>query len=332
MFTSLRRSVAPVLALAVLTSVLAFAPRASAEEAVYEAEGAIAGFNPLSSDVGGVTETSFLLACAVPPSQGVDGFVFELPEEFGAGDATMEVTGSDLTGVHDLDAYFYTADCSSAGDPIATAEPDEAGPIPADTAWVVVNAWLGTDTAVSFKATRPVGKQVVKVALGGSAKKIHPGQGVKISGSVTGCSPRSVEIYSRDGKRGLVSRGTSEVDEKGNFTKKVKPSIATTYFADVSDKDGCLATRSNRFLVKVSPKIVIAKNRRCQSLKGRITPKQSGSTVKLQRWVGSWRTVDSDRVNSRSRFQLDYDYACRGNYRVRWIGPGSNLSPTSRRV
>jgi subtilisin family serine protease len=121
---------------------------------IYSAEGRILGSNPASLAGAGVTENDFVLECAVPLSQGVDGYVFELPADLNLTGATATISGSEsLIDAHDLDMYFYSADCEQLSAQ-NTAESDETAPVPAGTRFIVANAWIGIDTLVELTIAR----------------------------------------------------------------------------------------------------------------------------------------------------------------------------------
>ena len=98
-----------------------------------------------------ITRTAFLQSCAVPPSQGTDGYVIALPPEITAANSNVSLSGGDATGVHDLDMYFFDESCSSTG-AISTTEVDEFGLMPAGTSYVLVSAYLGVEITFDFKA------------------------------------------------------------------------------------------------------------------------------------------------------------------------------------
>ncbi len=125
----------------------------------FEAEGSMAIPNPSTIAIGGITESEFTSVheCgAMPTSQGVDGFVIEVPEEYRSGTAMVNVAGSDTTGQYDMDVYFYDAGCSLM-EPYMTDGVDPAGYIPPGAAWAVVDLWVGANASFTFtaKATVP---------------------------------------------------------------------------------------------------------------------------------------------------------------------------------
>jgi hypothetical protein len=87
--------------------------------------------------------------CGAPASQGLDALVFDLPPAARVAGAAVRLTGSDLLGLHNLDARFYSEDCQLLGS-LAGPAPDEVGTLPAGTRFVVVTDRLGIATAVEL--------------------------------------------------------------------------------------------------------------------------------------------------------------------------------------
>lgn len=124
----------------------------------FEESGTMAGPAPSSLLVGGVTEAEFTIvnSCAsLPSSQGVDGYVVELPEDFRSGTATLEVLGSDASGAYDLDVYFYDAGCGLM-EPYMTDGADPSGAIPAGATWAVVDLLVGVNASFDLTATTTI--------------------------------------------------------------------------------------------------------------------------------------------------------------------------------
>jgi extracellular elastinolytic metalloproteinase len=104
-------------------------------------------------NVSGVTGTELEQTCTAPPtSQGVDGWVSTLPKGFGDGTHAVTVTGQETPAGHDIDLYFYAADCTLIGS-IATAAPNESGVIPGGTAYVLTHLYTGADVPFTLTAT-----------------------------------------------------------------------------------------------------------------------------------------------------------------------------------
>lgn len=108
--------------------------------------------------VGGynATRQAFVETCAVPPTQGTDGYVITLPEEITAVDTLVSIVGADAAGLHDLDIFFFDEACAPLG-ALSTDAVDETGPMPAGAKYVLVTAFLGVEITFEFKATEARG-------------------------------------------------------------------------------------------------------------------------------------------------------------------------------
>ena len=117
----------------------------------YEETFTIAGSNPGGDSVGGgVVGNDFASTCQMPPaSQGLDGWVSELPDSFGDGAHKVGVAGSGP--LYDLDLYFFNADCEPIGD-AASGAADESGALPTGTKYVLTSNWLGGGVEVKLTA------------------------------------------------------------------------------------------------------------------------------------------------------------------------------------
>jgi hypothetical protein len=134
-------------------------PVAPAPDAPSTDSGTITVGNPAMGDptglqhVSGVTATELEQTCTAPPaSQGVDAWVSTLPSGFGDGTHTITVTGEPTPAGHDIDLYFYGADCALLGS-VATSAPDESGVIPGGAAYAVTHLWTGANVPFTLTAT-----------------------------------------------------------------------------------------------------------------------------------------------------------------------------------
>lgn len=99
----------------------------------------------------GITRNEFLNSCAIPQSQGVDGYVIELPAKVTKVNSNVTLSGADAAGILDLDLYFFSATCDSTG-AISTPSVNEAGLMAAGTKYVLVTAYFGADAAFTFSS------------------------------------------------------------------------------------------------------------------------------------------------------------------------------------
>ena len=119
----------------------------------FEAEGTLAVGNPGDYMAGaGLTRNEFLGTCAVPASQGLDGHVIELPEEFQNLSATVLLQGADAAGLYDMDMFFFGPDCSPRGEQ-ATTDLDELGFMAPDTKYILVSSFMGAEITFNVKVT-----------------------------------------------------------------------------------------------------------------------------------------------------------------------------------
>jgi extracellular elastinolytic metalloproteinase len=116
-------------------------------------QGTIAFGTPVGDNTdGGVTGLDFQNNCTMPPSsQGSDGWVTEVPDSFGDGVHAVTVEGSSAAP-HDLDLYFYSADCTVVGSAASSAA-DESGTLPSGTKYILSHLWSGAQVDVTVTAT-----------------------------------------------------------------------------------------------------------------------------------------------------------------------------------
>lgn len=91
-----------------------------------------------------VTAKEFENTCAIPASNGLDAYVFEVPAPYQTAQATVKAIGAGAAtpAGYDLDIYMYDKDCQVKL--AANAEgTDEAGVMPVGIAYVLVQNYLG---------------------------------------------------------------------------------------------------------------------------------------------------------------------------------------------
>lgn len=150
----MRRSLVLALVACLLGAFVALPAEAAKKKkkpVTFKTEGSFAVANPATLEQGGVTQNEFTTTCAIPASQGLDGYVIELPAKVGKVTSTVSATGGDTTGIYDLDMYFYDKDCvfKSAS---STAGSDEQGAMPSGTKYVVVAAFWGVGVDFQFES------------------------------------------------------------------------------------------------------------------------------------------------------------------------------------
>ena len=137
----------------------AISPTAPAADEPFDDSGTIVTGNPATGEtverVVGVTGQEFSNTCpdpyAAPATQGVDGWISQLPAGFGDGTHTITVTGGETPAGHDIDVYFLDSACVVTGS-AATSAPDESGVIPGGTAYVLTQLYTGANVPFTLKA------------------------------------------------------------------------------------------------------------------------------------------------------------------------------------
>lgn len=97
--------------------------------------------NSASGSVVSVTGQEFIARCALPASNGLDGYVFEIPATYQKINASIEAIGVSPADVYDADIYTFDADCNLV-QAINAEGTDESGTLIAGTAFVFVHNYL----------------------------------------------------------------------------------------------------------------------------------------------------------------------------------------------
>lgn len=131
-------------------------------EAPFVAEGTVQAGNA-GTGIGSVADVPATLALTEnefvttqnpePASQGADGYVVTLPEQYGDGIHNFTLQGSN-DGSYDYDVYFYNKNFELIGS-VATSGANEAGVIPGGTRYVYVGLYSGANVPFTFTATSP---------------------------------------------------------------------------------------------------------------------------------------------------------------------------------
>lgn len=100
-------------------------------------------FHSASGSLVGVTPQEFLQSCAIPSSNGLDAYVFEVPEDYLKIDSIIRAVGDSTPAVlYDLDIYMFDKDCNETlfFNSVGT---DETGIKPAGTTFAVIHNYVG---------------------------------------------------------------------------------------------------------------------------------------------------------------------------------------------
>ena len=109
-------------------------------------------FNGQSGSLVSVTGQEFLNTCAIPSSNGVDGWVFEVPAAYQKISASAEATGTSVTDAAapaDLDMYFFDDSCTQVGAANA-AGTDEFGAMSPGVAFIFLHNYTGGPTTAKI--------------------------------------------------------------------------------------------------------------------------------------------------------------------------------------
>lgn len=133
--------------IAVLVAGLAVAPAGATKKkkapprVIFEASGEFVAGHPIDgySDLfpasrSGVTANEFVLTCAIPESQGFDGYVVALPEGISVAGARVRLETEELATLEGVYVGFYDANCEQTG----YRSPDAA-----ETKYILVTGWVG---------------------------------------------------------------------------------------------------------------------------------------------------------------------------------------------
>ncbi|MGH2806181.1 MAG: hypothetical protein ACRDKT_02785 [Actinomycetota bacterium] len=108
-----------------------------------------------TGSVNAITAKEFEAQCATPASNGLDGYVFEVPKEYQNRVATVYATAeSSATGVYDLDMYVYDKNCVNTL-AINAVGTDEVGVFGKGTAWIFVHNYQGEPGVGAFIEIKP---------------------------------------------------------------------------------------------------------------------------------------------------------------------------------
>lgn len=100
-----------------------------------------------------VTAQEFMNSCAIPASNGLDAYVFEVPAEYQKINAYLSATATSPSPAgYDVDAYLFDADCQLT-QPVNAAGTDQEGSILKGTAYILIHNYLPgpIDTQIELK-------------------------------------------------------------------------------------------------------------------------------------------------------------------------------------
>ncbi len=99
-----------------------------------------AAFYGTSGTLLSVTAQEFINTCAIPGSNGVDAYVFEVPADYQGIDSAISAFGSGSTTGHDLDIYLADESCAITMAWNST-NVDETGIVPKGTAYILLHSF-----------------------------------------------------------------------------------------------------------------------------------------------------------------------------------------------
>lgn len=113
-----------------------------------------------TGEVNSVTANEFENLCAIPVSNGLDAYVWEVPAEYKSIDSNIETFSAG--SAYDLYAFFYKEDCTlqpyslqaSGSTGLVTNAPK--GQMPAGTAYVLMANFLGDPAAAIHFTLKPL--------------------------------------------------------------------------------------------------------------------------------------------------------------------------------
>ena len=108
-----------------------------------------------SGSVNTITAKEFENTCSVPASNGLDGYVLEVPKAYQGIQASVAAIGAAGGAAgYDLDIYMYDANCAVTLASNA-AGTDENGVMPKGTAWIFVHNYLGDPATSAHVELKP---------------------------------------------------------------------------------------------------------------------------------------------------------------------------------
>ncbi len=108
-----------------------------------------------TGEVNSVTAREFQARCAVPATNGLDAFVYEVPAAYQKIQSNITATADSSVG-HDLYAFFYDKTCkllptSVTAGAVVGEKNDAEGIMPAGVSWVLLANFAGDPAVVRFE-------------------------------------------------------------------------------------------------------------------------------------------------------------------------------------
>lgn len=109
-----------------------------------------------TGEVNSVTAKEFESSCAIPASNGLDAYVYEVPAAYQKTEWTFKGIGQAQVG-WDLYAFFYDKECSRlsviAASGAGVSKTDASGVMPAGAAYVLMASFSGDPVTVHYELT-----------------------------------------------------------------------------------------------------------------------------------------------------------------------------------
>ena len=109
-----------------------------------------------TGEVNSITAKEFENSCAIPASNGLDAYVYEVPAAYQKLDMTFKAVGKAQVA-WDLYGFFYDKDCkrlpSAAEAQGAVGMSDTSAVMPAGTAYVLIANFAGDPVTVHYELT-----------------------------------------------------------------------------------------------------------------------------------------------------------------------------------
>ena len=95
----------------------------------------------------GITGQEFIRSCAIPNSNGVDAYVWAVPDDYKNVEAQLDAFGSGGTAGYDLDVVFFDESCAITFASQSTTS-DEVAYMPKGTAYILIYNFGAPDSPV----------------------------------------------------------------------------------------------------------------------------------------------------------------------------------------